>query len=220
MNNENRFDLVLPTDYAGVRFRSRLEARWAVFFDALGVRWEYEHECFDLPSGRYLPDFLLPDISSARFGEVHEGCWFEVKPPGAKCDDRHGDLAVASRIPVFVSCGLPKFAGHRIDCHSGFVAYFPDGGSDCYYYFCVCNVCGKIGVEWDGRAERICGHDPSSSDRFPTADDPCMEDAYSAALGFRFGAATRRQSRLANWARIYRDMHVARTSNEPPPTTP
>jgi hypothetical protein len=51
----------IETAYKGYRFRSRLEARWAVFFDALGVRWEYEPEGFDLgPDGWYLPDFWLP----------------------------------------------------------------------------------------------------------------------------------------------------------------
>jgi hypothetical protein len=38
----------IETRYKGYRFRSRLEARWAVFFDALGVEWEYEKEGFDL----------------------------------------------------------------------------------------------------------------------------------------------------------------------------
>lgn len=50
----------IETLYKGYRFRSRLEARWAVFFDALGVKWEYEPEGFELPSGkRYLPDFKV-----------------------------------------------------------------------------------------------------------------------------------------------------------------
>ena len=30
----------IETKYKGFRFRSRLEARWAVFFDALGIEWE------------------------------------------------------------------------------------------------------------------------------------------------------------------------------------
>lgn len=47
----------IQTTYKGYRFRSRLEARWAVFFDALGLKWEYEAEGYELPSGRYLPDF-------------------------------------------------------------------------------------------------------------------------------------------------------------------
>ena len=50
----------IETRYKGYRFRSRLEARWAVFFDALGLDWEYEPEGFDLgEAGWYLPDFLI-----------------------------------------------------------------------------------------------------------------------------------------------------------------
>ena len=50
----------IETEYHGYRFRSRLEARWAVFFDALGVPYEYEPEGYRLPSGRtYLPDFRV-----------------------------------------------------------------------------------------------------------------------------------------------------------------
>ena len=54
----------IETEYRGYRFRSRLEARWAVFFDACGVKWEYEPEGFKLPNGQfYLPDFLLHDVT-------------------------------------------------------------------------------------------------------------------------------------------------------------
>ena len=50
----------IETEYKGYRFRSRLEARWAVFFDSLGVRYEYEPEGFDLGNGDlYLPDFRV-----------------------------------------------------------------------------------------------------------------------------------------------------------------
>lgn len=31
----------IETHYNGYRFRSRLEARWAVFFDALGIKPEF-----------------------------------------------------------------------------------------------------------------------------------------------------------------------------------
>lgn len=60
----------IETRYAGHRFRSRLEARWAVFFDAMGIPWQYEVEGFTLSDRRkYLPDFLLPEC----------GTWVEVK---------------------------------------------------------------------------------------------------------------------------------------------
>lgn len=43
------------TTYAGSRFRSRLEAKWAAFFDLVGWRWTYEP--FDTTG--YIPDFLI-----------------------------------------------------------------------------------------------------------------------------------------------------------------
>ncbi len=45
----------IPTTYAGVNFRSRLEARWAAFFDLVG--WEYSYEPIDLDG--WIPDFVL-----------------------------------------------------------------------------------------------------------------------------------------------------------------
>jgi hypothetical protein len=61
----------IETVYKGYRFRSRLEARWAVFFDTLDLPYEYELEGFELGGGlRYLPDFFLPDL----------GVHVEVKP--------------------------------------------------------------------------------------------------------------------------------------------
>ena len=57
----------IETIYKGYRFRSRLEARWAVFFDAAEIKYQYEPEGFECnPFGdkiyRYLPDFYLPDF--------------------------------------------------------------------------------------------------------------------------------------------------------------
>ena len=64
------------TEYKGYRFRSRLEARWAVFFDAIGARWEYEPEGFILDDGtQYLPDVLVHDVR----GRGSEDMDIEVK---------------------------------------------------------------------------------------------------------------------------------------------
>lgn len=51
---------VIETEYNGLLFRSRLEARWAYGFDQLGIPYEYEKEGYELKCGRYLPDFWLP----------------------------------------------------------------------------------------------------------------------------------------------------------------
>ncbi len=53
----------IETEYKGYKFRSRLEARWAVFFDIMGIRWEYESEGIVLSNGTpYFPDFYLIDF--------------------------------------------------------------------------------------------------------------------------------------------------------------
>lgn len=60
----------IETKYKGYRFRSRLEARWAVFFDYIELKWQYEKEGFDIDGARYLPDFYFPTLE----------IWAEVKP--------------------------------------------------------------------------------------------------------------------------------------------
>lgn len=63
----------IPTVYGGVRFRSRLEARWAAFFDLCKWEWEYE-PCF---KDGWLPDFALKmrdDNSSPSYCEVKPIC--------------------------------------------------------------------------------------------------------------------------------------------------
>ena len=62
----------IETIYKGYRFRSRLEARWAVFFDAIRAEWEYEPEGFVLNDGsKYLPDFLLHNVSGRGASEMY-----------------------------------------------------------------------------------------------------------------------------------------------------
>lgn len=50
----------IETTYKGYNFRSRLEARWGIFLDQMGVPWEYEVQGFETEDGqRYLPDFRV-----------------------------------------------------------------------------------------------------------------------------------------------------------------
>lgn len=58
-----------PTTYNGVNFRSRLEARWAAFFDICDLKWIYEPVDF----GAWSPDFLVRDCNSLNY-------YSEVKP--------------------------------------------------------------------------------------------------------------------------------------------
>lgn len=71
----------IETTYTGYRFRSRLEARWAVFFDAMGMKWEYEPEGFNLDGVYYLPDFRV--ISPQGFIS-----WYDVKPAHVSTNEK------------------------------------------------------------------------------------------------------------------------------------
>ncbi len=83
----------IETLYKGYRFRSRLEARWAVYFDAIGLKWEYEPEGFEFKDGtRYLPDFRLPEV----------GKWAEVKPEPLTREESRKVLLLARHTENFV----------------------------------------------------------------------------------------------------------------------
>lgn len=66
----------IPTIYKGQKFRSRIEAKWAVLFDLLKIVWVYEPDGFELSTGKYLPDFYLPEYEA----------FVEVKPYYIKGD--------------------------------------------------------------------------------------------------------------------------------------
>lgn len=93
----------IETRYAGCRFRSRLEARWAVFFEELEVPWEYEPEGFETAAGPYLPDFRLGLV----FGPGITWTWFEVKPDDAPEDPRHAAFVAGGEF-LTVARGLPR----------------------------------------------------------------------------------------------------------------
>lgn len=92
----------IETRYRGYRFRSRLEARWACYFDAIGLQWEYEPQgfVFDEYDGlKYLPDFWLPQVCM----------WAEVKPTELTIEERVkvNLLARHAKRPVLLLIGTP-----------------------------------------------------------------------------------------------------------------
>ena len=89
----------IETEFNGYLFRSRLEARWAVFLSKLSVEWSYESEGYDLKGTWYLPDFYVKDWN----------CWLEVKPTEASAEDfaKPESLAECSGKMVLVVCGDP-----------------------------------------------------------------------------------------------------------------
>lgn len=101
----------IETVYNGYRFRSRLEARWAIFFDAVGAKWEYEPEGFDIPTKngivKYLPDFRISNYHG-RGADKNGQLYVEVK--GGKMSEEDAEkVDEFSRFhPILVVGNIPK----------------------------------------------------------------------------------------------------------------
>lgn len=175
----------IETKYAGRLFRSRLEARWAVFYDAIRIPWVYKLEGFKFDNGvLYLPDFYLPSLDA----------YIEIKParPTQREYDKCGWLAARTKGRVFCFWGM---VGHQIGegypsgqtCEDGAYLFQPyDDGfmSDEGYAWCRCTRCGKYGIEWQGRSERVCRH--GENDRGANYECRSLTVAYDAANSKRF----------------------------------
>lgn len=110
----------IETHYKGYRFRSRLEAKWAVFFETLRLKWEYEKEGFVLPNHiNYLPDFWIDDLQ----------IFIEIKPayPSPTEEDKLDWMASGDK-PIALFYGLPNENYGLLRCME-----VDDGGGGIYY---------------------------------------------------------------------------------------
>lgn len=105
----------IETKYKGYKFRSRTEARWAVFFDHLNIRWEYEHQGYEISEvGRYLPDFHLPSFRDMSYDGgltfTRESAFVEIKGeyPTRKEIEKLAALCAETGKPGWVVCGVPS----------------------------------------------------------------------------------------------------------------
>lgn len=199
---------VIETEYNGIRFRSRTEARWAVFLDIMGIPYLYEPEAFRLGDMSYLPDFFLPDLD----------VYFEVKPsnPTDEETEKAHRLSDFTQKKVFIMRGTPEIPSFDFNWyktsyadihHSSFVLE-PNGetifrrGWDTGYIWCECPKCKLAGIEFDGRTQRL----PCQcliTDKFPqffsgrffhgdkgyNFDSPKLVLAYNKARSYRFEPA-------------------------------
>lgn len=173
----------IETSYNGHRFRSRLEARWAVFFDEVMIEYQYELEGYVLPHGeRYLPDFFLPGLSLD----------VEVKP--------HRDLSLADIAklvgfagdadkPLLLLVGTP--GGHEaflLDRCSLGSAWEYAAGEDTPEQDARAEFWGSVG-DWgavdlsvDPQTSRVC----LRYRQLPPNDDSIFMRAFCAAKSARF----------------------------------
>ena len=179
----------IDTAYRGFRFRSRLEARWAVFYTTLNIPFDYEPQGFVINGKPYLPDFWLPK----------QDCWVEIKgeaPTNAETDLAAG-LAEETKKTVYIFYGsLPEpknydgFDGLAGEYSESAHAHYGGEMMDLGYWWCVCWKCGLVGIEFNGRSNRLpcpCPPEPGThGDKGYSAGHPKLVAAYDAARGARF----------------------------------
>lgn len=175
----------IPTEYNGVTYRSRLEARWAVFFDALELRFIHEREGFQLRSAWYVPDFWLPKLST----------WIEIKPYRPSDPERMLCEELCESTEQRVACFYADPGSWLDDLESndpGFdsgIIWKPGGETFTSAWWCICPQCSRIGIEYLGRGNRICRHVDTkveSIDRMQTHDASFIRKAADAARAFKF----------------------------------
>lgn len=103
----------IETMFNDYRFRSRLEARWAIVLESIRQEWEYEKEGFDINGTWYLPDFFIHYNSATPRGW---GFWLEIKPVPLT-DSQIETLATLVRITghtTYAACGNSWTGEHII----------------------------------------------------------------------------------------------------------
>lgn len=138
----------IDTLYKGYKFRSRLEARWAVFFDALELEWEYEPEGFVVGDGiNYLPDFRVT------WNPGEQTHFVEIKPLGPISPDDLLKIALlsANNLPIDLIHGNPwaTFLGYREGIELEYTISSPYDPYIGECVFVICRRCGKLG--WESR---------------------------------------------------------------------
>lgn len=195
MANTHNFKAI-ETIYNNYRFRSRLEARYAVYFDALNIRYEYEKEGFELNGIRYLPDFWLPEY---RY-------WVEIK------GDLPTDEELKKAEALYQHTGYPAIIfSFEPACSEGIIYYSIENRKGCKselstVNWIVCLLCNQVDINVrfyeNDRLYNV--HAPSEkiglcscapfkynekgviADANHVWNHPCLRDAEAAARGARF----------------------------------
>lgn len=184
----------IPTRWAGCHFRSRLEARWAVFFQTMKIDWEYEPEGFRVNGVPYLIDFRLrlPNWKNL---------WVEVKPNpspdevqklvGFINSERDDGLSGATFLTQ-----IPNPDDYPQNQDMGFDIYFPSEDEyephlDNYYQFTACSRCGVVGFTFCDRTDYLkCNCNPPGvghAGHWANQDVKRVRAALTAARSERFG---------------------------------
>lgn len=154
----------IPTMYRGVRFRSRLEAKWAVMFDLLAWPWLYEP--FDLDGT--IPDFLLRFEATEVLVEVKPATSLEeMREPARKLDKSgwDGEALIVGATMLDLDCAQPILGWHRAASEA-----FCEWGEARLFWCLSCNRASLLAA-WGSWHCRACG-DGYGNEHVGLVEDP------------------------------------------------
>ena len=128
----------IPTTYSNARFRSRLEAKWAAFFDLCGWRWEYE----PLDLDGWVPDFGMVGHNGLILVEVKPIEWTEDWQKNHELIYRVRDRELRSDLvkcrnagerEVLILGAYPFRLGNELSSYLGMIFYSGIRNQERYY---------------------------------------------------------------------------------------
>lgn len=167
----------IETVYNGYRFRSRLEARWAVFFDKCGIPYRYEVDGYKLADGSvYLPDFW---IDHSFCGDKGWGFWVEIKPRQASDEELYKmvQLVAQTKHNGLIFQGEPYSDAYTVTKVSGVHFDIPKVWTGLTF---------RLWNEYDTSLIALQNDDGIKSEPHILYDMSVVYDAYTAARQARF----------------------------------
>ena len=173
----------IETSYKGYRFRSRLEARWGVFFDALDIKWEYESEGFDLHEQGHQTIEVFRSSARKEYAELSDAEMHVRSFWSGEEINLLDELLQNKKAYYLPDFHIPSLGFVEIKPYQGYASWgnnfvlpklqgaillhgTPGTQSDeCYevctfydvpYFLGYCPICKSFGYGFMGWAERIC----------------------------------------------------------------
>lgn len=100
----------IQTRYKGCHFRSRTEAKWAVFFDSIGFKWQYEPEGYGDGKEAYLPDFFVTLPDGAEFLADVKPNNYHISDDGK--EEFYRNLTSQLNLRIVLLTGIPEYMAY------------------------------------------------------------------------------------------------------------
>jgi hypothetical protein len=93
------------TVYCGKVFKNRLAVRWAVYFDVIGIEYEYASKEINLQGRKLVPDFWLPQVGMYAYVKNRQFANSEI----SSIDD----IVMETNCPVLMLVGAPSYGAYN-----------------------------------------------------------------------------------------------------------